>query len=1570
MSKSLFEQALALEGVSPEVAKVARSIYQQESGSGSNTKTSNAGAVGGMQIIGPTFKSVADKDWDINDPLQNARAGIRYVAQGFAASGGNAALTGAYYYGGPGGMEKARKGIAVSDPRNPKAPTTLEYGAQVAARAGMADEVPAVAPPLAQEAPTRPEGWPVLPTARQPRAGKSTAPQEALLDQSNAQVGAMTATDAASRAQTQGVVDAETALQARKDATGFGTVFQEGRRDPRLQPLFTALDYFGAEKEEVPPGWNYAALRDEVEAGHTDEEREYLRENATGPQALSRAQAQVAARRDQDETYGLAGGFSAFAGQMAAGMLDPVGFALGLGVGKALQSVGIGSRALAAAGRSGAATTSFLAENALANISVELMQDAMGEVKTSADYAMAGASGALLAAPFIKGALRTGQADAVNAMVDGIKTRAVKEQMEAIAAVAQETGETNPTKLARMVEQRELDNIMQDVQESTKPNAIREQVIPEDLARELRDEFTGVQQEAPAVKAVEEPVVKADEPEAPATVPQAVEIDLPPDVVFTPGKGAEVTTPTGEVIAVRFGSEGKAPYKLGPNTYRTADVLKAIRTMGGEQSAVVDYFLKRLSKAVLDTPIRMTTKTKNSNFDLRQGNITVKAQGQGNLNGTLAAMAPHQRQVVLHEVTHAATAAKIEAYLRAPAKVDPKLRVAMDQLTDLFERYKAEHASQGGGEGGRYATTQLHEFAAELWTDNATRNILRGMPGKSVAGKASSAWAELLGVLSKILGFGSDAGALKEGTKLLDMVMASDGSNIVHDLTNMPLLQGPVQQAATSRRQAERLFQHARSFMQQNPINVERLKVITAKVGGMSDGLVLAASKNPVLQMVASLVTETTTGAAGRKANVAIRSHMLHKKLMGNLMPDYTGGFEVWNKATGGNVWDSVMVGAKRREFDRHVYDELLNRRDPNYTPNPDGNIMRAANAAEEMFERARVAQVDAGTLGADNLPGNSRGYVPQALDGTKLQDLSVQDLHLMHGELSRQFQNRLGWDAAFADAFAPYYTDRIRKRAMGSKGIDGLSAGGDAGQVVRDTLEDMSLDPHMRDRAEAASKARAGLGQTKKRLDLDLRAQLRPGLQMADLYVTDPLTLGRSYARRTAGNVALTESGILGIRGVQSLRAAAEAKVMDGTTPTQAELDAFDRVMAEVMGTPVAGQVVSAGATNLGLLVGLQRLGGLVFTQAAETMQLIHHLGLRSLFSGVASLPSILGDVGRIKKGLPPNRHLLTSIEQYGGEIGTDSYKMVAPLDPPDARLEQYMEQSGILSRLLRGGGHLQSKISGFRGLMAAQHRMAAEQILMKAARFIRDGGEDVALRDMGFTKEVTDSLRLDLHNVAQWDAKGRLQSFDMTQVSDPRTAEAFVQAVHRGTSQIIQGTFIGERNKWLHNDYLRLMLQLRVFGLTAAEKQWGRTRMNHSYTYAAGMMLGQMALVAPIHAARVQFASVGREDREKYIKENMNPVAFARATMNYSSLSGLMGDVMEIGSGVAAGWGGKDAAELMGARQQSGGVGRIIPAAGSIDAFQKVVTGKANAYTALKQLPFSSLWYLAPAINLAKEK
>jgi hypothetical protein len=127
-----WQQALIDEGVvGTPLEKIAMLTRGFESG-GRNDAVSNRGARGQMQVMPGTFGDVADPGWNIDDPYHNARAGIRYLKKGWEASGGDPKLTGAYYYGGPGGMAKAKQGIAVSDPQNPNYPTTIEYGERLA----------------------------------------------------------------------------------------------------------------------------------------------------------------------------------------------------------------------------------------------------------------------------------------------------------------------------------------------------------------------------------------------------------------------------------------------------------------------------------------------------------------------------------------------------------------------------------------------------------------------------------------------------------------------------------------------------------------------------------------------------------------------------------------------------------------------------------------------------------------------------------------------------------------------------------------------------------------------------------------------------------------------------------------------------------------------------------------------------------------------------------------------------------------------------------------------------------------------------------------------------------------------------------------------------------------------------------------------------------------------------------------------------------------------------------------------------------------------------------------------
>jgi len=108
---------------------------------------------------------------------------------------------------------------------------------------------------------------------------------------------------------------------------------------------------------------------------------------------------------------------------------------------------------------------------------------------------------------------------------------------------------------------------------------------------------------------------------------------------------------------------------------------------------------------------------------------------------------------------------------------------------------------------------------------------------------------------------------------------------------------------------------------------------------------------------------------------------------------------------------------------------------------------------------------------------------------------------------------------------------------------------------------------------------------------------------------------------------------------------------------------------------------------------------------------------------------------------------------------------------------------------------------------------------------------------------------------------------------------------------------------------------------------------------------------------------------ERQEYLDKNTNPLALARATMNYASSAGLAGDIMDIGAGFASHWGG-DFGERLGAAtgargkssQLIGGV--VAPSAGLA---QDVYSGALDfdADKIVRSLPGSNLPYVSPWIK-----
>ena len=139
----LLEAALGRVGSSnPMLRNFVYALGAQESGFNPNAvgpKTSSGeNALGILQVMPKTFlglqKQFPGLLKDMNSPEDRAVAGVLYAQEALKFAKDDPRIAGAYYYGGPGGAQKAQQGIAVSDPVNKGFPNTLQYGDKIAQR--------------------------------------------------------------------------------------------------------------------------------------------------------------------------------------------------------------------------------------------------------------------------------------------------------------------------------------------------------------------------------------------------------------------------------------------------------------------------------------------------------------------------------------------------------------------------------------------------------------------------------------------------------------------------------------------------------------------------------------------------------------------------------------------------------------------------------------------------------------------------------------------------------------------------------------------------------------------------------------------------------------------------------------------------------------------------------------------------------------------------------------------------------------------------------------------------------------------------------------------------------------------------------------------------------------------------------------------------------------------------------------------------------------------------------------------------------------------------------------------
>ncbi|WNV48175.1 internal virion protein [Caulobacter phage Quill_5.2] len=792
------------------------------------------------------------------------------------------------------------------------------------------------------------------------------------------------------------------------------------------------------------------------------------------------------------------------------------------------------------------------------------------------------------------------------------------------------------------------------------------------------------------------------------------------------------------------------------------------------------------------------------------------------------------------------------------------------------------------------------------------------------------------------------------------------------------------------RTQVAEVIAKSNLIMDENPVNPKAVKTLMAAAtfggdrGLESTNTTLLGSKSKVLQAFGVLSTESPTGAVQRGRNAAVQKFTRERLYMGH-MQGYEDMYHLFRKAKGVSVVDDFHNGNARREFNKRVFMEISARKLGRPSTETNEAVLRVAEDFNRGMIMMRDDQQAADVIGSSRLQGE--WYVPHRMDGAKVRSLAPEQMTAVRNILKEQFMdldlngikdkdgNVRQWDEKFAEETAARYLETALGKTYKTVPVPMNIYDVQAAGIFKDVMHSLGIQGM--DLQELMGRySRGGKSHTKSRLGLDMFAPIpdadgvQRGGKLADLFITDIPALYRQYVANVSGEVALAQHGIPGKQGLEVIRRAA---ILQGATP--GEIQAFDQVSSEFLNTDF-GSNNHKLMDNARTLNSLVNLGGAGFNQMGEYANAINMLGVQRTFAAIGALPRMLKEVGQIRSTGHAKNEIIGSLEKYVGHFGMDDYHFSRLFDVPDQEIKLYGEENvGAVTKAIRAGAYAQNILSFNRALSAAQVRGMAEQITLKAASFIREGKEDLALRDMGISKELQAKVKADLPNIAEFDGKGNLTkfNFDNTKLDYNDQAE-FAEAILRGSHQIIQRTFIGETGKWAHDGLLKLLFQFRTYSLTAVEKQYKRNVVAYGNLRAFAAMMGSMSFALPIHMTRVHVKTLGmsRSDREEYLKRNLSLPALAQALPKYASNMGLAPDLYDVGVGFAGGYlgdGSGSFSDTMGVRKQGQDKlfgSNVAPSISTLDNAWSAAHG--NAHAAAQVMPGSRLPFVMPLLNMLK--
>ncbi|RWP18871.1 MAG: hypothetical protein EOR00_09550 [Mesorhizobium sp.] len=708
----------------------------------------------------------------------------------------------------------------------------------------------------------------------------------------------------------------------------------------------------------------------------------------------------------------------------------------------------------------------------------------------------------------------------------------------------------------------------------------------------------------------------------------------------------------------------------------------------------------------------------------------------------------------------------------------------------------------------------------------------------------------------------------------------------------------------------------------------------------------LQRDSNVLVKAGAGLVQDGTGKADGAVNSIAASEDMtrLFEEKRIHEAQTYTAQLREYAKTRKGGA------AQIEREFNDKI-DAYLRDRRPGRSEHYDPAVIKAGNKQAELYADALKLQqnpflregIDGRpVLGTESIQTDPH-FAPRFWDSQRLTlanrefaDGTIEDL------IGRAMKSA---DTGLKDELiartSKAFTKAIVDRAHGLEDLSSHTLGVDK----LDSLIDMLQDNYglIKEDADALrfefrkSKDAGRDGHNKQRLLLDESFRVENvmrrdgtiderGIGISDLISTDARQNFTRYMRNTMGRVALAryrfkdpQTGELLINGFTSDNEFAQyikkvreknADLLSQGKITKAEgelgIKRLEFAYATILGRPTSAME----ATNTGWTLRMIRkfnfariMNQVGLAQISEIGAPIASLGWKAALSQAPALRRIVTDDGAslLKSGLGDD---LEAILGVGGDrlLQTSEYRLddlTGIHEEPAGSWKDAVE--GALNR----GNHITSEISGLTQANIMLERWTAAAVVQKFSNMAAAGGKGMSakrLADLGLDKDMTARVMKMFNTVGNFEhTTGFITGKKVVRAhfdkwSDKPAREAFIQAAHRLSRQIIQKNDIGNMAMWMSHPMAKAFMQFRTFMVGSYGKQTLKSIGFHDMT-AFHHLIMTTAFATAGYIMQMKLQAMGRADGEKFLEDRLSPDNLAAAGFARSGVSSIIPMLVDTG-------------------------------------------------------------------------